>query len=532
MRGKTSPPLTLASGVPQGSVLGPILFALSVCDLKANFTDIDIVQYADDCTLVIPVSPGEDTSLVTKKFVQRFVDYCAANRIAAEPDKTQLLHVRAKRPQDDVSFEHVKDKLLGRWYARSADFEVPNVTVGADLVARFDDGTEHAVTADAHGNCALLGFTVSSTRGRRVYWRNSTALIKWTRYVHQPEAPGTVCADADDDDIEPEEKSRATCKLGGQEVTFKDNMKILGMIIDNKLSWRQHCQTMAAKTRRAIAVVRRASRHLMDSDRVFMIQSLALPYVTYNQEVFGAASQTAKAKLVRAYNACAREAAWTERTAEALAVLGWPTYDEQQQAAQTKVAVKIATHKEPVALYRLLRRVGSPQAEEPSKHGGRPGMLQGKMEHDKRRAACEAEKRARAIFWKRAKEELIVLPIEQRAYDAELRELFRGNDVKLEANGAIRVWTDGSSRDNQNKDARQAGAGVFYGDGQQLNAGFPVTGQQTNQRAELTAVIECIRHDARKLLISARPRYCVRAFRQWIRRRALVVPLADWITPG
>ena len=35
--------------------------------------------------------PGEDALLATSRYVQRFVDYCAANRIAAEPDKTQLL---------------------------------------------------------------------------------------------------------------------------------------------------------------------------------------------------------------------------------------------------------------------------------------------------------------------------------------------------------------------------------------------------------------------------------------------------------
>eukprot|EP00666_Eupelagonemidae_sp_cell4sb_P018073 gene18073-biopygen2504 len=159
MRGKTSPPLPLASGVPQGSVLGPLLFSISVCDLKENFADVDIVQYADDCTLVIPVKPGEDATLITSQHVQRFVDYCAANRIAAEPDKTQLLHIKAKRPQNDMTFDRIRSRLVGRWYARSADFEVPNITVGADLIARYDDGTEHAISANPQGMCELLGFT-------------------------------------------------------------------------------------------------------------------------------------------------------------------------------------------------------------------------------------------------------------------------------------------------------------------------------------------------------------------------------------
>ena len=85
------------------------------------------------------------------------------------------------------------------------------------------------------------------------------------------------------------------------------------------------------------------------------------------------------------------------------------------------------------------------------------------------------------------------------------------------------MWTDGSSRDNQRKDLRIAGAGVFYGVGQQLNAGFPVRGEQTNQRAELTAVIECIRRDERKLLVCTDSQYVSQGITEW---------LAEWKALG
>eukprot|EP00666_Eupelagonemidae_sp_cell4sb_P018126 gene18126-biopygen1356 len=80
-RAKRSPLLDIVTGVPQGSVLGPILFSLNVSDVVEDFNDITIVQYADDCTLLIPVQPGEDAGPVVRRQVQRFVDYCAANRI-------------------------------------------------------------------------------------------------------------------------------------------------------------------------------------------------------------------------------------------------------------------------------------------------------------------------------------------------------------------------------------------------------------------------------------------------------------------
>ncbi len=42
-----------ASGVPQGSVLGPILFVIYVNDLTDNLT-IDHLPYADDVKLIAP----------------------------------------------------------------------------------------------------------------------------------------------------------------------------------------------------------------------------------------------------------------------------------------------------------------------------------------------------------------------------------------------------------------------------------------------------------------------------------------------
>eukprot|EP00660_Eupelagonema_oceanica_P019640 gene19640-biopygen35721 len=141
---------------------------------------------------------------------------------------------------------------------------------------------------------------VTSTKGRRVYWRSGQGnqRVLWTKYVKQP----TLDTVSDDD----------------------------------------------------------TSEEAMESDRVVMVKALALPYVTFNQEVYEAATSTAKKKLERAYNACARVAAGTERTEEALEKLGWPTYDAQQLQSQTKLATKIANQREPRCLFLMLNKTPPP----------------------------------------------------------------------------------------------------------------------------------------------------------------------------
>ena len=77
--------------VPQGSILGPLLFNIFLCDLFLIMENIDIVSYADDNTLHATGSSIEEVIQKLENAVKMRFQWFRDNQMKANTDKCHFL---------------------------------------------------------------------------------------------------------------------------------------------------------------------------------------------------------------------------------------------------------------------------------------------------------------------------------------------------------------------------------------------------------------------------------------------------------
>ena len=121
--GKTSPYLDISCGVPQGSILGPLLFLIYINDMKNAVKHSIVHHFADDTNLLCSDKCEKTLKRKLNEDLKLIYAWLCANRLSLNVDKTELIVFRSPRRKMDnrftlklnqkILFESAKIKYLG-----------------------------------------------------------------------------------------------------------------------------------------------------------------------------------------------------------------------------------------------------------------------------------------------------------------------------------------------------------------------------------------------------------------------------------
>ena len=91
--------LNIVCGVPQGSILGPLLFLIYINDLENVSQKVIPVMYADDTNLFMSGTNVSDMSLIVNDELTKIMKWMKINKLSVNIEKTNYMIFRKKRKQ-------------------------------------------------------------------------------------------------------------------------------------------------------------------------------------------------------------------------------------------------------------------------------------------------------------------------------------------------------------------------------------------------------------------------------------------------
>ena len=81
--------------------------------------------------------------------------------------------------------------------------------------------------------------------------------------------------------------ANVTIEINGQPITWVSKTKFLGVIIDNKLTWKEYISYISGKVAKGIGIISKVRKYLNKNTLLDLYYSFIYPYLTYCNQVWG-----------------------------------------------------------------------------------------------------------------------------------------------------------------------------------------------------------------------------------------------------
>ena len=187
--GFKSSPLSVKSGVPQGSILGPLLFVLFINDMFSCISEgTNIALYADDTKIWREVLTSND-QLILQEDINKLYDWSINNKMRFHPDKCKVLSVTLHRNiLDNLPFNTFFYQLNGN----IIDYVTSQRDLGVLMNNKLNWGAHcDALVAKANSSLGLLKrtchFTANGRQKRSFYLALVRSIFEHCSVIWSPQ---------------------------------------------------------------------------------------------------------------------------------------------------------------------------------------------------------------------------------------------------------------------------------------------------------------------------------------------------------